>query len=182
MELLEYRDDLGHKLFGHDQIALVGLTVETDVVDGDTPSRSGPTGQPGRQLAPRSAAVTVYTVAAAGAVGWPGVVGWLGDGDVAGNHGGAVAAGGGAGAHCGSTAPAAITATTTATVLFIPFQCGALVFPSNREDFPMLRPAGLHSPPLAPATWAVYPAICMNEPYRFRRAWRCGRRAAQFRT
>jgi hypothetical protein len=42
----------------HDLLAAVGLAVESDVVESTRRSCAGPTGQPGRQLAPSSAAVT----------------------------------------------------------------------------------------------------------------------------
>src|SRR6516164_8940302 len=77
-------------------------------------SRAGSTGQPGRQLAPSSAAVTGSTVASAGAGGA------LADDDVAAHGDGAedgdgvVAGVGGAAVHCTSTTPAASISASTA--------------------------------------------------------------------
>jgi hypothetical protein len=36
VKLLEDRDDLRHQVFVHDQLAAVGLAVETDMVDVDS--------------------------------------------------------------------------------------------------------------------------------------------------
>ena len=65
---------------------------------------AGATGQPGRQLAPNSAAVT----------GWARVVADGGaaraDDAIAADGGGVAAEGGGAGVHCTTATPAAVTA------------------------------------------------------------------------
>jgi hypothetical protein len=76
-------------------------------------SRPGSTGQPGRQLAPSSAAVTGSTVPPAGAGGA------LADDDAADGDGvtagdGVAAGGGSAEVHCTSTTPAASISASTA--------------------------------------------------------------------
>ena len=51
VKLLEDRDDLRHQAFMHDQIAAVGLAVETDVIDVDPsqpPRLDGATRPPAR--------------------------------------------------------------------------------------------------------------------------------------
>jgi len=78
-------------------------------------SRSGSTGQPGRQLAPSSAAVTGSTVAPAGAGGALADDDAAADGDGVADGDGAAARGGSAAVHCTSTTPAAIIAASTPT-------------------------------------------------------------------
>ena len=79
-----------------------------------TPTRrscSGPTGQPGRQLAPSSAAVTGSM-----AGGSAGAGGALAGGEAAGGGGGPAAGGGGATVHCTSTTLAAVITASAATL------------------------------------------------------------------